>query len=199
MPLEHSQVSSFMDDETPMSRTHQYRKITKPLLERKRRARINKCLDELKDLMMFALQAEGESITKLEKADVLEMTVQHLQKLKRQQMLRANPAVNVDRFRSGYTSCANEVSKFLAVYPGVDVSLGTSIMSSLGSAMNAMDIPSLPLTVKTSPSSPIKALVSPNSDGGYTSGREETLSPISVGSPSPKPTEAMATNQREPL
>ena len=35
--------------ETPMSRTHQYRKVMKPLLERKRRARINTCLEELKD------------------------------------------------------------------------------------------------------------------------------------------------------
>ena len=31
--------------------------ITKPLLERKRRARINKCLDELKNLMIDALEA----------------------------------------------------------------------------------------------------------------------------------------------
>lgn len=30
--------------------------ITKPLLERKRRARINRCLDELKDLMYSALE-----------------------------------------------------------------------------------------------------------------------------------------------
>merc|ERR1712111_235181 len=74
-------------EEAPMSRTHQYRKVMKPLLERKRRARINQSLDELKDLMVFALQSEGESITKLEKADVLELTVKHLRKLKRQQML----------------------------------------------------------------------------------------------------------------
>ena len=58
----------------PMSRTNQYRKVMKPLLERKRRARINSYLDELKDLMVTALQSEGESITKLEKADVLELT-----------------------------------------------------------------------------------------------------------------------------
>ena len=32
----------------PVSKTMQYKKITKPLLERKRRARINACLDELK-------------------------------------------------------------------------------------------------------------------------------------------------------
>ena len=39
------------DSDVPLSRTHTYKKITKPLLERKRRARINKCLDELKDIM----------------------------------------------------------------------------------------------------------------------------------------------------
>lgn len=32
------------------------KQITKPLLERKRRARINRCLDELKDLMYTALE-----------------------------------------------------------------------------------------------------------------------------------------------
>ena len=74
-------------DPAPMSRTHKYRKFMKPLLERKRRARINSYLDELKDLMVEALQAEGETITKLEKADVLELTLRHLQKLRRQQLL----------------------------------------------------------------------------------------------------------------
>lgn len=41
----------------PVSRTYQYRKVMKPMLERKRRARINRCLDELKDLMAGAFQA----------------------------------------------------------------------------------------------------------------------------------------------
>ena len=35
------------------SSQYQYRKIMKPLLERKRRARINGCLDELKELMEY--------------------------------------------------------------------------------------------------------------------------------------------------
>lgn len=39
-----------------VSRTYQYRKVMKPMLERKRRARINRCLDELKELMTSALQ-----------------------------------------------------------------------------------------------------------------------------------------------
>merc|ERR1712203_1196435 len=99
-------------NDEPMSKTDQYRKVMKPLIERKRRARINNCLDELKDLMVFALQTEGESISKLEKADVLELTVKHLRKLKRQQMLAVTP--ELDRYRAGYTTCATEVSRCLA-------------------------------------------------------------------------------------
>lgn len=45
-----------MSDPAPLSKTAKYKKITKPLLERKRRARINRCLDELKDLMVGALE-----------------------------------------------------------------------------------------------------------------------------------------------
>ncbi|CAA9995301.1 unnamed protein product [Nesidiocoris tenuis] len=57
-------------------------KVMKPMLERKRRARINRCLDELKELMVTALQSEGENVSKLEKADILELTVRHLQSLR---------------------------------------------------------------------------------------------------------------------
>ena len=84
-----------------MTKTQTYRAVVKPLIEKKRRARINSCLDELKDLMVFALQTEGESISKLEKADVLELTVNHLRKLKRQQMLSLNSALDLDKFHAG--------------------------------------------------------------------------------------------------
>lgn len=161
-------------EEAPMSRTHQYRKVMKPLLERKRRARINKCLDELKDLMVFALQSEGESITKLEKADVLELTVRHLQKLKRQQQLQANPNLDMDRYRAGYTACASEVSRFMAQIPGVNITMGTQLMSHLGASINGME-------QTTAPMSP-----SGSSDCGYNSGRDSN-SPVSVGAPSPQP------------
>merc|ERR1712183_121454 len=135
--------------ETPMSRTHQYRKVMKPMLERKRGARINKCLDELKDLMVHALQTEGESITKLEKADVLELTVQYLKKLKRQQMLTLNPHMEQDRYHAGYTACATEVSRCLNNIPGVDMNISTRMMSHLGQKMTALDTPRVtPLTVR---------------------------------------------------
>jgi len=115
-------------EDPPMSRTHQYRKVMKPLLERKRRARINKCLDGLKDLMVTALQSEGESITKLEKADVLELTVKHLQKLKRQNALGLTPeATYAGRFKAGYASCAQEVSKYMTSRTDVSVEVTTRL------------------------------------------------------------------------
>merc|ERR1739844_343171 len=170
-------------DEAPMSRTHQYRKVMKPLLERKRRARINKCLDELKDLMVYALQSEGESITKLEKADVLELTVNHMRKLKRQQQLQANPSLDMDRYRAGFTACASEVSRFMASMPGVNITMGTHLMGHLGSSIQSLE-------GRTSPSS-ASAPLSPgfesgSSDCGYNSGRASN-SPVSVGAPSPQP------------
>lgn len=102
-------------DEEPVSRTYQYRKVMKPMLERKRRARINRCLDELKDLMVTALQAEGENVSKLEKADILELTVRHLYSLKRRGQLVLKPEMSyAERFRAGFTQCATEVSQFIA-------------------------------------------------------------------------------------
>merc|ERR1711879_1082663 len=171
-------------EDPPMSRTHQYRKVMKPLLERKRRARINKCLDELKDLMVFAIQSEGDAINKLEKADVLELTVRHLQKLKHQKMLHVNPALDEDRFRSGFTACANEVSRFLSSVPGVNLQFGTDLMSHLGSGLTKATSTS-PLSVNTVSTSAAQSPLplSPISDGGYNSGRDSTPSPaLSVGS-----------------
>lgn len=84
------------------------------MLERKRRARINRCLDELKDLMVTALQAEGENVSKLEKADILELTVRHLHSLKRRgQLVLKSESSYAERFRAGFTQCATEVSQFI--------------------------------------------------------------------------------------
>ncbi|XP_029173141.1 enhancer of split mgamma protein-like [Nylanderia fulva] len=109
----------------PVSRTYQYKKITKPLLERKRRARINRCLDELKDLMVDALETEGENISKLEKADILELTVRHLQKLQASRPAGLSTSIaNGDeisaesRWQSGFGHCAAEACRFLSSLPG---------------------------------------------------------------------------------
>lgn len=65
--------------------------------------------------MLTALQSEGENVSKLEKADILELTVRHLHKLKRQRALGLAPeSAYADRFLAGFTHCAAEVSQYLA-------------------------------------------------------------------------------------
>ncbi|CAO1312891.1 unnamed protein product [Diamesa tonsa] len=116
MGLNSNTSTNVSASDSPLSKTYQYRKIMKPMLERKRRARINRCLDELKELITGALQnTDGEeNITKLEKADILELTVRHFHNLKRQNKFYVKPEQNyADRFRDGFSQCAKEVTKFL--------------------------------------------------------------------------------------
>ncbi|XP_056636637.1 helix-loop-helix protein lin-22-like [Diorhabda sublineata] len=65
------------------------RKIRKPMMEKKRRARINDSLETLKQILLesktsFKEIKKGQRTSKLEKADILEMTVQYLQQLQEQ-------------------------------------------------------------------------------------------------------------------
>lgn len=171
-----------------MSKTYQYRKVMKPLLERKRRARINKCLDDLKDLMSECFQSNGDNTVKFEKADILEVTVQHLRKLKQQkEQIAQNNIAAQQSFRSGYIQAANEVSRCMASLPKVDVQFGTKLMTHLGLRLSQLEAPqelptavNTPLTVTCSSSQVTAALYSPVSSG-YASDSD-----YSRASPAPK-------------
>lgn len=127
--------------EEPISRTYQYRKVMKPMLERKRRARINRCLDELKELMVTALQNEGENVSKLEKADILELTVRHLHGLKRQQQLVIPQEQRyIDKFRAGFNQCAQEVTHFITTPSDmVDPVAGKKLLHHLGACVRQLE------------------------------------------------------------
>ncbi|KAJ8731495.1 hypothetical protein PYW07_004659 [Mythimna separata] len=87
------------------------RRSNKPIMEKRRRARINNCLNELKALILDAMKKDPARHSKLEKADILEMTVKHLEGL------RSEGASSPDRFRAGYRHCVTEVSKFQGIEP----------------------------------------------------------------------------------
>ena len=122
-----------MDGDQAVSSTHQYRKVMKPLLERKRRARINSCLEELKELME-ATGCSGEGMQRLEKADVLEVTVRHLRDLKAHGRLAAGTDItSTATFRNGFSACAREVSSFITT-PGSGVEQQQALHIALGVA-----------------------------------------------------------------
>nr|XP_013102158.1 unnamed protein product [Stomoxys calcitrans] len=183
-----------------MSKTYQYRKVMKPLLERKRRARINKCLDDLKDLMSECFKQDGENTQKFEKADILEVTVQHLRKLKAQKQQISQNNLNAQQsFRSGYIQAANEVSRCMATLPKIDVAFGTKLMTHLGLRLSQLESPSeipaainTPLTVACSSSQSTAAcsMYSPVSSG-YASDNDCSSLRSSPALHQPKPTQGL--------
>ncbi|XP_050316932.1 enhancer of split m7 protein [Bactrocera neohumeralis] len=172
-----------------LSKTYRYRKVMKPLLERKRRARINQCLDELKDLMAECVQQQsGDPEVKLEKADILELTVEHLRKMRQQQTTAKRSDEGARQsFRSGYIKAAHEISRCLATLPNVDVQLGTQLMTQLGLRLNQLESQhqevrtavNQPLSVNCGPATPTSSaassMYSPVSSG-YASDNESTAS-----------------------
>ncbi|XP_026327193.1 protein hairy-like isoform X2 [Hyposmocoma kahamanoa] len=107
------------------------RRSNKPIMEKRRRARINNCLNELKALILDAMKKDPARHSKLEKADILEMTVKHLEGL------RSESAGSPDRFRAGYRHCVSEVSK----YQGLEAGLKRRLVRHLEACVNTQGRP----------------------------------------------------------
>nr|XP_030136395.3 transcription cofactor HES-6 isoform X1 [Taeniopygia guttata] len=106
------------------------RKLRKPLIERKRRERINNCLDQLKETVVGAFHLDQ---SKLEKADILEMTVKHLQNIQSSKMM-ADSKVGLEaqqRYSTGYIQCMHEVHNLLLTCEWMDRSLGARLLNHL--------------------------------------------------------------------
>ncbi|XP_037540162.1 hairy-related 9 isoform X2 [Nematolebias whitei] len=117
----------------------EHRKSSKPIMEKRRRARINESLLQLKTLILDALKKDSSRHSKLEKADILEMTVKHLRNLQRVQMsaLSADATV-MSKYRAGFNECMNEVTRFLSTSEGVSVEVRSRLLSHLSSCMSQM-------------------------------------------------------------
>uniref|UniRef100_A0A8C5Q0Q2 Transcription factor HES-5 n=1 Tax=Leptobrachium leishanense TaxID=445787 RepID=A0A8C5Q0Q2_9ANUR len=93
-------------------------KLRKPAVEKMRRDRINSSIEQLKVLMEKEFHKEQPNV-KLEKADILEMTVTYLRK---QRLPNTNDPVLVKQegameFKDGYSQCFSEVLDFLSIHP----------------------------------------------------------------------------------
>lgn len=148
-----------------VSKTQHYLKVKKPLLERQRRARMNKCLDALKELV--AEFQGSDEILRMDKAEMLESALEFMKtqvKSQQQQPKIQLPAmIPMDSFRNGYMNAVNEVSRVMAATPGMDISTGKSVMTHLGAEFNRL------LQTQTVPvvntALPVKAPLSPASSG----------------------------------
>ncbi|XP_051282767.1 transcription factor HES-2-like isoform X2 [Dicentrarchus labrax] len=84
------------------------RKTMKPLMEKRRRARINDSLDHLKNLILPLTGRDKTRYSKLEKADILEMTVRFLSDIP-----PVNTKNSTDTYKEGYKACLQRVSALL--------------------------------------------------------------------------------------
>ncbi|KAG9337708.1 hypothetical protein JZ751_028358 [Albula glossodonta] len=89
-------------------RLHQHQDLRKPVVEKMRRDRINNCIEQLKSLLETEFRRRDPN-AKLEKADVLEMTVSFLK-----QQLQPQPALSQKGYSDGYSQCFRETLRFLS-------------------------------------------------------------------------------------
>ncbi|XP_077018927.1 hairy/enhancer-of-split related with YRPW motif protein 2 [Tamandua tetradactyla] len=96
------------------------RKKRRGIIEKRRRDRINNSLSELRRLVPTAFEKQGSA--KLEKAEILQMTVDHLK------MLQATGgkgyfdahALALDFMSIGFRECLTEVARYLSSVEGLD-------------------------------------------------------------------------------
>ncbi|XP_022616175.1 transcription factor HES-2-like [Seriola dumerili] len=105
------------------------RKLRKPLIERKRRERINNCLDQLKETVIGAFRLDQ---SKLEKADILEMTVKHLQNIQGNKLTDPTSGLEAQqKYSTGYIQCMHEVHNMLLTCDWMDKTLGSRLLNHL--------------------------------------------------------------------
>ena len=112
------------------------RKFAKTCVEKKRRDRINRCLDELKDLMS---QSEDKAkYQKMEKAEILEMAVTYMRSMKQTGNTMATPTTpttpttppnTTQYYTLAYRQCLGEFQASLAQMPEMADSSKAKILS----------------------------------------------------------------------
>ncbi|XP_053308109.1 transcription factor HES-2 [Spea bombifrons] len=90
------------------SEASELRKTMKPLMEKRRRARINESLNQLKTLILPLIGKDNSRYSKLEKADILEMTVRFLKDFS-----PAQAQNSADKYKEGYKACIERLGDIL--------------------------------------------------------------------------------------
>ncbi|XP_069753962.1 hairy-related 8.2 [Narcine bancroftii] len=141
-------ATTFSNNAEKLSNAKEERKLRKPLIERKRRERINNCLDQLKETVVSAFRLDQ---SKLEKADILEMTVKHLQNVQNSRIM-ADTKIGLEaqqRYSAGYIQCMHEVHNLLLTCDWMDKTVGARLLNHL--------LKSLPRSSEDSRQSSLKA------------------------------------------
>nr|BAP47446.1 hairy and enhancer of split transcription factor C [Prionocidaris baculosa] len=128
-------------------------RTAKHLTERKRRARINDSLLQLKSMVFPAVKKEISSHPKMEKADILEMTVRYLKELQTQSSEGSRPlSAGVGQYHAGFTECLSEVSSFMSSCESIDLDTRLRLLNHLADRCSTMNEPEQKPQVQSQPS-----------------------------------------------
>ncbi|KAF7280515.1 hypothetical protein GWI33_005798 [Rhynchophorus ferrugineus] len=117
------------------------RKYHKPMMEKRRRTRMNNYMNEIKGLLLEAMNKDPARHPKMEKADILEMAVKYLQNFQRQQMafaMATDPSV-VRRFKTGFNECASEIDRFMDNSNNIDNDVRERVSNHLNQCINSFE------------------------------------------------------------
>ncbi|XP_014821676.1 PREDICTED: transcription cofactor HES-6-like [Calidris pugnax] len=160
----------------------------KPLVEKKRRARINESLQELRLLL-------ADSEAKLENAEVLELTVRRVQAVLERRSLEGGRLQREasERFAAGYIQCMHEVHTFVSGCPGIDATTAAELLNHL--------LESMPLDEGAFPDLMADVLADPWPGGGGGGGEALAAAAASLAlpasAPSPSPSEETCSDSEE--
>ncbi|NWU68611.1 HES6 protein, partial [Pterocles burchelli] len=187
----------------------------KPLVEKKRRARINESLQELRLLLADnevrrrggggagggargradGRGGAGQFQAKLENAEVLELTVRRVQAVLERRSLEGGRLQREasERFAAGYIQCMHEVHTFVCSCPGIDATTAAELLSHLLESMplNQAAWPDLLADVLADP-----ALGPCPGSEALVPAAEEALG-LAVPAPSPCPSEETCSDSDE--
>uniref|UniRef100_F1L6R0 Transcription factor HES-1 n=1 Tax=Ascaris suum TaxID=6253 RepID=F1L6R0_ASCSU len=91
------------------------KKANKPLMEKRRRARINRCLYEMKQMLVDGIKSGSPGQSKWEKADILEMSVAYMRQLQKKVLQTSvEDVLPSSQFIEGFSECLKEMQKFNA-------------------------------------------------------------------------------------
>lgn len=140
--------------------------------------------------MFFSFKVEGDNISKLEKADILELTVRHLTKLHSPK----DPVADAKRFQAGFGQCAAEACQFILSMPDIDSQIGQNLINHLRT-----QITDVPPNAQSSPAPNFSPQTSPEVRSIWSgpSSREYVSQPNSLIHQSPPPQEYNTQKRQE--
>ncbi|XP_052120276.1 hairy/enhancer-of-split related with YRPW motif protein, partial [Frankliniella occidentalis] len=162
------------------------RKKRRGVIEKRRRDRINTSLSELRRLVPSAFEKQGSA--KLEKAEILQLTVDHLKVLHAKGMdaLAYDPQrFAMDYHNIGFRECAAEVARYLVTVEGLDIQdpLRLRLMSHLQCFAAQRELASKQAATAATWSYGAPPTATATTPGGYGTPSATTLSPATPATP----------------